>query len=244
MQPDRDLDRELRDLAPRVEYPPTPDLAGSVRARLDAEGATTPTRTGSPLWWVAAAAMIVLVAIPVLATVLTTGGFMAGGAGSAGGGGGEVVQQGIERGRTQLEGAAASAGGGEDMPTSGGDMPTSGGGSQSAGSELQAVRTPNSQAVPEVVGMPVLKACRKLWPRDYVGSVLGVVESDTMPSGRVISQNPRAGSRGFQGQPVDLVVSEPYPAAELGRKNHCYDLTEYGPGGKPNVPNEGRDRQK
>ena len=32
-----DLQRELRDLGARVEYPPTPDIAGGVRARLEAE---------------------------------------------------------------------------------------------------------------------------------------------------------------------------------------------------------------
>ena len=38
MQPDRDLERELRELGSRVEYPPTPDLARAVRNRLDEDG--------------------------------------------------------------------------------------------------------------------------------------------------------------------------------------------------------------
>ena len=46
MPPDRDLDRELRDLGPLIEYPPVPDLARSVRDRLEAEadGAGSPAR--------------------------------------------------------------------------------------------------------------------------------------------------------------------------------------------------------
>ena len=103
MQPDRgrDLDRELRDLGPHVEYPPVPDIAGSVRSRLDAETGRTvpPARSGPSLWWVAAAALVVLIALPVVASILNTVGvsFSAGGGGMAGGaaqGGGDAVSPG------------------------------------------------------------------------------------------------------------------------------------------------------
>ncbi|HEX2729040.1 MAG TPA: hypothetical protein VHM16_04745 [Rubrobacteraceae bacterium] len=83
MPPDRDLDRELQDLGPHVEYPPTPDLARSVRERLEAEnaGADAPARTGPQLWWIAAAALVLLVAVPVFATVANNlGGAFSGGA--------------------------------------------------------------------------------------------------------------------------------------------------------------------
>ena len=100
MQPDRerDLDRELRDLGPHVEYPPVPDIAGSVRSRLDVETGRTapPARSGPSLWWMAAAALVVLIAVPVFASILNMAGgsFSAGSNGMAGGaaqGGGDVA---------------------------------------------------------------------------------------------------------------------------------------------------------
>ena len=98
MQPDkgRDLDRELRGLGPHVEYPPTPDLAGPVRGRLDAEAGrpVSPVRSGPSLWWIAAAALMVLVAVPVFSLALR-GGMGAGGmAGGSAQGGGDAVSPG------------------------------------------------------------------------------------------------------------------------------------------------------
>ncbi len=87
MQPDRDLDRELRDLGPRVEYPPVPDLARSVRHRLEAQdgAAESPVRTRPHLWWIAAAALVLLVAVPVFSLALReTGGAFSAGGGAAG----------------------------------------------------------------------------------------------------------------------------------------------------------------
>ena len=88
MQPDRerDLDRELRDLGPRVEYPPVPDLARSVRSRLETEagGPGSPARSGPQLWWIAAAALVLLIAIPAFSLAIQG---MGGGGMSAGGGG-------------------------------------------------------------------------------------------------------------------------------------------------------------
>lgn len=86
MQPDRgrDLDRELWDLGPRVEYPPTPDLASSVRGRLESEsgGPGSPARPLPQFWWIAAAALFLLVAVPVLSLAIRG---MGGGASSVGG---------------------------------------------------------------------------------------------------------------------------------------------------------------
>lgn len=92
MQPDRerDLDRELRDLGPRAEYPPVPDLARSVRSRLETEagGSESPARSGPQLWWIAAAALVLLIAIPVFSLAIRgMGGAMSAGGGSAGEGG-------------------------------------------------------------------------------------------------------------------------------------------------------------
>ena len=87
MQPDRDLDRELRDLGPRVEYPPVPDLARSVRARLETEtgGTGSPPRARPQLWWIAAAALVLLAAVPVFSLALReTGGAFSAGGGAAG----------------------------------------------------------------------------------------------------------------------------------------------------------------
>lgn len=88
MPPDRDLDRELRDLGPRIEYPPVPDLAGSVRGRLETEagGPEAAPRPRPQLWWIAAAALVLLVAVPVLSLALRDmgGGGMAGGVAAGG----------------------------------------------------------------------------------------------------------------------------------------------------------------
>lgn len=88
MPPDRDLDRELRDLGPHVEYPPVPDLARRVGERLEAESeGRGPTAGARPqLWWIAAAALILLVAVPVVSlAVRDTGGVSSAGGGAAGG---------------------------------------------------------------------------------------------------------------------------------------------------------------
>ena len=99
MPPDRDLDRDLQDLGPHVEYPPTPDLSRSVRERLEAENARTdaPARTGPSLWWIAAAALALLVAVPVFATVANNlgGAFSSGASGGAAGRG--AVESGQQR---------------------------------------------------------------------------------------------------------------------------------------------------
>src|SRR5918998_5261253 len=94
MPPDRDLDRELRDLGPRVEYPPVPDLARSVRGRVEAESAGSPARTRPQLWWIAAAALILLVAVPVVSLAVRG----TGGGALSGAGGGAVVESGGEEG--------------------------------------------------------------------------------------------------------------------------------------------------
>ncbi len=125
MQPDRDLDRELRDLGPSIEYPPTPDLAGSVRSRLEADdGAAAPPARGPQLWWIAAAAIVLLVALPVFASILNTmGGAFSGGAAAGGGGGGAGVAESEKQGAADVaeptqpslameSGASSSAGSG------------------------------------------------------------------------------------------------------------------------------------
>ncbi len=233
---DRDLENELRDLGSHTEYPPVPDLVRSVRSRLEAEDGTagSSARSRPQLWWFVAAALVLLVAVPVFAlAVRDTGGGMAGGVAVGGGA--------AESGGQEVNGASEpnTANGTSDEPD-----PTVAQEESEEGMEsgLQAVKTPNEKPVPNVVGAPVLKACSTLRSKNYVGYVLGEVKDNRFEPGHVVSQKPRAGQKGFDRQPVELIVSEPYPADKLGRDRRCYDLTEYGPGGRPNVPNNVPDR--
>lgn len=68
---DRELERDLRDLSARIEYPPTPDLAQAVRRLIDEEDAGQPARRGrfwpsflTPRWAMPAAALV-LIAVAV-----------------------------------------------------------------------------------------------------------------------------------------------------------------------------------
>jgi hypothetical protein len=93
--PDRELERELRELGSRIEYPPTPDLARAVRSRLDEEATERPARRRGfrlPMVstrWAVAAMFVVVLAVPVLSpTVRDTvaSWFVAGQAASSGAG--------------------------------------------------------------------------------------------------------------------------------------------------------------
>ena len=68
---ERDLERELRDLGARLDYPPTPDLARATRLRLEDEAERVPGRGRFPaflpsLRWVAAAALVLVLVLPFL----------------------------------------------------------------------------------------------------------------------------------------------------------------------------------
>ena len=95
---------------------------------------------------------------------------------------------------------------------------------------------PNGEPVPDVVGMPVLAACRELVPSGYTGAVVGEVGNPRSGPSRVVAQEPEAGREGDEGGLVRLTVSEPYPARVLEQNPECLDRTELGPGGKPNGP--------
>ena len=68
--PDRELERELRELGGFIDYPPTPDVARAARRVLDEEENSRPRRflTAFPaMRWVAvAAAFVLVVAVPTL----------------------------------------------------------------------------------------------------------------------------------------------------------------------------------
>ncbi len=226
MQPDRDLDRELRDLGPRVEYPPVPDLARSVRDRLETEagGTGSPPRAWPQLWWIAAAALVLLVAVPVVSLAVR-------GTGAGGGAVGGVAvesggqEAGVATGPTRLveEDESLATGAGEEAEE--GETQESITGGDAAG---QTAR-PNGP-VPNVVGMGLTAACEKLSAGGYVGYVIRAVEDPVLRPGLVVEQRPLPGRKGYVGGPVDLAVSEPYPKDELrrlsgGRNPACLDAT-------------------
>lgn len=234
MPPDRDLDRELRNLGPRVEYPPTPDIAGSVRGRLGAEAGSpgSPARSRTQLWWIAAAALALLVAVPVFSLAMRE---MGGGAFSAGGGAadGAAVESGGQEvggaaGPTRLveEDEALVAGTGQEEEQTGETQESITDGGDAA---VQQTARPNGP-VPDVVGLGLTAACEKLSAREYVGYVIRTVEHPDAKPGLVVEQRPLPGREGYVGGPVDLTVSEPYPEDELrrlsgGRNPACLDAT-------------------
>lgn len=142
MRPDRDLERELRELGSRLEYPPTPDLARAVRSRLDAEPAPRRGWFESPVArWAAVAAVVLIAAVPVLSPPArdTVAGWFAGGQTSSGGqagggageaapaaGGGQALSEAGSDTTTKIESEGESRA--EDIPSSGGVPPPSAGG--------------------------------------------------------------------------------------------------------------------
>jgi hypothetical protein len=226
MPPDRDLDRELRDLGPRVEYPPVPDLARSVRGRLEAESTGSPARTRPQVWWIVAAALLLLVAVPVVSfAVRGTGG----GALSGAGGGVAVESGGQEAGdaagptRLAEEDESLAAGPGRE------NQPDEMQESIIDGDAAGETGKPNGP-VPDVVGLELTAACEKLSAKEYVGYVIRAVDDPGARPGVVVGQRPVAGLKGYVGGPVDLTVSEPYPEDELqrlsrGRNPACLDAT-------------------
>jgi hypothetical protein len=89
--PDRELERELKELGGFIDYPPTPDVARDVRRVLDQEENSRPQRfrmAFPPMRWVAvAAAFVLVVAVPTLSPGLrgtVSGWFVAEGVQNAG----------------------------------------------------------------------------------------------------------------------------------------------------------------
>jgi hypothetical protein len=68
--PDRELERELRELGTLIDYPPTPDVARSARNVLEEEADDRPRRFRMALptmrWVAVAAAFVLVVAVPTL----------------------------------------------------------------------------------------------------------------------------------------------------------------------------------
>ena len=68
--PDRELERELRELGALIDYPPTPDVARAARNVLDEEANDQPRRIRMAFpamrWAAVAAAFVLVVAVPTL----------------------------------------------------------------------------------------------------------------------------------------------------------------------------------
>jgi hypothetical protein len=65
--PDRELERELRELGGYIDYPPTPDVARAARGVLDEDENSRPRRLLTAFRWAAvAAAFVLVVAVPTL----------------------------------------------------------------------------------------------------------------------------------------------------------------------------------
>lgn len=142
--PERDLDRELRELANRMQYPPTPDLSRAMRERLEENPAPAARRGG--FWshlpssrWAVAAALALVFLIPAFSPTMrdtVTDIFAAQGAGSgvqgAGGGSG-----GTEEARDLPSSAAPE----EDLSSSAGSSESSASGAEEGDFDRKVIKT-------------------------------------------------------------------------------------------------------
>ena len=86
----------------------------------------------------------------------------------------------------------------------------------------------NDRPVPDVLGVPVERACRTLDRSAYSGGIVAVESSDGLGAGRVVAQDPKPGAGYFEGALVHLVVSGPFAVEELPRDSNCVDQTDLG----------------
>ena len=153
--PDRELERELRELGSHIEYPPTPDLARAVRRSLDREVTARQARSRrfwsslpSPRWAAAATAFLLIVAVPALSPAMratVVGWFEAGPTASSEQAAGEAAR---EFPADESAGLAPSAG--RPRP-SGGEL---GFGSRISLREARAGAVAGKLLLPETLGQP------------------------------------------------------------------------------------------
>ncbi len=153
--PDRELERELRELGSHIEYPPTPDLARAVRRSLDREVTARHARSRrfwsslpSSRWAAAAAAFLLIVAVPALSPAMratVVGWFEAGPTASSEQAAGEAAR---EVPADESAGLAPSAG--RPRP-SGGEL---GFGSRISLREARAGAVAGELLLPETLGEP------------------------------------------------------------------------------------------
>lgn len=129
------LERELRELGARLDYPPTPDLAGAVRRLIDGEAPRAAARRSPPVWAIAAALLAVFIVVPAISFAVFEpfgGGGMSGGEQAAGGGGGKVEDAApqVARDGSMADDTSSSAGSDSDAAMSAetdADVPSSSG---------------------------------------------------------------------------------------------------------------------
>jgi hypothetical protein len=207
MQPDRDLERELRELGSHVEYPPTPDLARTVRGRLDEGEEPAPRRFRLPLpalKWAAAAAVVLIAATPALSPAMrdTVAGWFEGG--QAAGGAGEALSSGSPGGEVTMMEDGGGSPADAARPNSGGQiMPGSGGGSRPPVGNLgYGERIPLREAQTRLAGSePLLPETLGAPDQIYAG---GSSRND----GVVLVYRANSGLPSLGGTGVGLVLTE------------------------------------
>ena len=70
---------------------------------------------------------------------------------------------------------------------------------------------PNKHAVPDVVGMTVPEAYRRLSRSGYACAIWAQRSVGHAGPRRVVAQKEKPGSKGYDGQLIHLTVSKPYP---------------------------------
>ena len=78
-------------------------------------------------------------------------------------------------------------------------------------SGAQCAASPNSHAVPNVIGMRVEAACRVMLRKEFMAYVYDKKQSSEFGPGRIVLQKPKAGSVPGGPTGVFLVVSKPFP---------------------------------
>jgi hypothetical protein len=98
-----------------------------------------------------------------------------------------------------------------------------------AGSDVDLVISlgPADVVVPDVVGLPQGAAEGAIAGANLVVGAVTTENSDTVPAGNVISQNPGGGASAAPGTPVDLVVSDGAAGVAPGRPENLAGRSKY-----------------
>lgn len=138
---DRNLEQELRDLGAHIEHPPTPDIARTVRRRLEEEEASRRrgfwSRMPSARWAVAAAILLILV-VPMFSPAFrgaVSSVFVSSGAGGA------SSQSASPAGEAGSDAPASSSEDSPDSASSAGSATSGAAGTGSSGGEVAEVIT-------------------------------------------------------------------------------------------------------
>jgi hypothetical protein len=139
---EEEIEKSLKDLGARIEYPPTPDVAHTVRRRLDEEEQPREIRR-TQRWppflsprWTAVAAALVLIAVVALSPALRT----------------TLTGLFVPRAGLEAKGSAAKpeGGGSEDRYKQGSEVAPQNAGAPAAGEPEAACPSPSIEAVPSL----------------------------------------------------------------------------------------------